>query len=863
MAKNPLDKNQAKDKVSKKKAGKSKNRKKKDVSYYAKPETMSLEEWQVKLRKQVVQAEHFDIRCVDDELFPGEYFVENPAKGNLYKVVYRGANSPWNYCSCMDFKTSRLGTCKHLESVKQWISRKPSLHVHREIPPYTSVYLSYRGERCVKIRIGTDNEEEFRLLSKDYFDENGELKESAFAHFGSFLTQARRINDTFRCYQDAIDFIIDKVERERRAHMLETYDDDKLDHLLKTRLYPYQKEGIRFAAQAGKAIIADEMGLGKTIQAIGTAELLMKEGLVSSVLIVCPTSLKYQWRSEIRRFTGADAYVVEGHHLKRKAAYDRPEPYKIVSYNSVCNDIKVMGSLRTDMLIMDEVQRLKNWNTQISMAARKISADYAVVLSGTPLENKLDELYSIVEFVDNFRLAPYYLFREHHVDTDETGQVLGYKNLNEIRQKLADVLIRRRKQDVKLQMPARQDKNLFVPMTKEQKAMHEDWAYQVARLVYKWRQYHFLSDKDRKRLLLFLSQMRMVCDSTYILDQKTRHDTKVEECINLISDIVSTDGEKVVVFSQWERMTRLIAAELKELGIGFEYLHGGVPSAKRKDLVDNFMQKSDCRVFLTTDAGSTGLNLQAAATLINIDLPWNPAVLEQRIGRIYRWGQQRNIQVINLVTPHSIEQEMLGKLRFKTSMFEGALDDGADSVFVEKNKFAKMMESIGDMVDEQASPSAGTSKDVSASVSEEEKETKFGSSSESPQQELPADTVPTGDIEDEDIPEDDIVIDTPSDDAHTEDTPNGEEMETKPNGNQNANRTVHHHTSDPQELVSQGVSFLSGLAEALKSPEATQRLVDSIVQEDQQTGETSIRIPVENKETVTNLLGLLGKLFAK
>lgn len=192
--------------------------------------------------------------------------------------------------------------------------------------------------------------------------------------------------------------------------------------------------------------------------------------------------------------------------------------------------------------------------------------------------------------------------------------------------------------------------------------------------------------------------------STYILDQKTRHDTKVEECINLISDIVSTEGEKVVVFSQWERMTRLIAAELKELGIGFEYLHGGVPSAKRKDLVDNFMLKSDCRVFLTTDTGSTGLNLQAAATLINIDIPWNPAVLEQRIGRIYRLGQQRNIQVINLVTPHSIEQEMLGKLRFKTSMFEGALDDGADSVFVEKNKFAKMMKSIGDMVDEQVSP---------------------------------------------------------------------------------------------------------------------------------------------------------------
>lgn len=117
-----------------------------------------------------------------------------------------------------------------------------------------------------------------------------------------------------------------------------------------------------------------------------------------------------------------------------------------------------------------------------------------------------------------------------------------------------------------------------------------------------------------------------------------------------------------------------------EKEIGFEYLHGGVPSEKRKNLVDNFMNEPSSRVFLSTDAGSTGLNLQSAATIINIDLPWNPAVLEQRIGRIYRLGQQNNIQVINLVTPYSIEEEMLGKLRFKTSMFEGVLDDGEDSV---------------------------------------------------------------------------------------------------------------------------------------------------------------------------------------
>lgn len=820
-------------------------KKKQVISHIVKPEKMSLEEWQIKLRKQVTDIEHFNISCVDDDLFPGEYIVRNPEKNNEYKVVYRGANSEWNYCSCMDFKTSRLGTCKHIEAVKKWFGGKKGVYVHRELPPYTSVYLSYRDERCVKIRIGSDNKEAYEQLAKDYFDENHVLKKSAYARIGSFLKQARQISDTFRCYKDAIDFIIDIREKAKRENIVKTYDDEKLDNLLKVNLYPYQKEGIRFAAKAGKAIIADEMGLGKTIQAIGTAELLRKEGLIGSVLVLCPTSLKYQWRSEIKKFTNAEVFVIEGSHLKRKEAYNRPEPYKIISYNSAANDIKILGSLQTDMLIMDEVQRLKNWNTQISRAARKIEADYSVILSGTPLENKLDELYSIVEFVDNFRLAPYYLFKDKHIITDETGKVLGYKNLNDIGKKLGDILIRRRKKDVKLQMPERSDKNLFIPMTNEQKDMHQEWQNQVRLLVLKWRKMHFLSDKDRKRLLLFLSQMRMVCDSSYILDQKTRYDTKVDECVNIISDIISEEGEKVVVFSQWERMTRLIAKELEKKEIGFEYLHGGVPSEKRKNLVDNFMNEPSSRVFLSTDAGSTGLNLQSAATIINIDLPWNPAVLEQRIGRIYRLGQQNNIQVINLVTPYSIEEEMLGKLRFKTSMFEGVLDDGEDSVFITDDKFSKMMETVSGMVEKNEETEKVKDAD-SNNVKDSECQT------ETPKAEEDFTTINPKDLET-----------NKACDEHKSDK-NKEEVSIQQHTSSSPNReSVSNRLNQPKDLVAQGVSFLSGLAETLKSPEATAQLVDSIVEKDEETGETSIKIPVESKETVSNLLNLIGKLFAK
>ena len=802
------------------------------VPYYYCPEKMTVEEWQIALRRQMAREERYTISCVDEDKLPGEYLLENPKTRCQYKVVYRGAKSPWNYCSCMDFKTSRLGTCKHIEAVKQKVSSS-HLKVHTDIPSYTSVYLDYRGERAVRIRIGSDYQEEYQNLASRYFDSDGKLLPSAFKNIHQFIRAAKAIDDSFRFYQDALDFVIEQREKNVRERIIRNYSDDELDSLLKTSLYPYQKEGVRFAFAKGKSIIADEMGLGKTVQAIATAELLLREHLAESVLVICPTSLKYQWKREIERLSGQKAYVIEGSHLQRRDQYNALQSYKIVSYNSACNDIKILGKLQTDVLILDEVQRLKNWNTQISAASRRIQSDYSVILSGTPLENKLEELFSVMQLVDQFCLAPYYQFRALCIQTDELGKIIGYKNLNRVGEIIKDRLIRRRKKDVALQMPKRQDKNLIIPITQQQMDIHEDFRTGVARLLQKWTANHFLSEKDRKQLLLFLSQMRMVCDSTYILDQKTRFDTKVKEVMNILQDIVDSGDEKVVVFSQWERMTRLVAQELDKRDIGYEYLHGGVPSVKRKDMVSNFSDLPESRVFLSTDAGSTGLNLQAASIVINLDLPWNPAVLEQRIARIYRLGQTRNIQVINLVAKDTFEEQMIGKLRFKTSMFEGVLDGGEDSVFVEDSKFSQMMNTLKETMDvyeDETTESSG----LETVVMEEPEEERYKDSSKE-----------TGDASDLSP---DLIV--PQDE---------DEEALKPTASSNS---PHKPTvQSPKDLLSQGISFMTGLAETLKSPEATEELIKTIVVEDEKTGETCIHIPIANKQSVKSLLQLVGKLF--
>ena len=519
------------------------------IDNVVKPEDATLEKWQVMLRMQQANREDMKVECVNELYNPGEYRVTSAVSGSVYKVVYRGPKSPWNYCDCMDFKTSQLGTCKHIEHARLWIAEHHK-RIHRELPAYTSVYLSYRGsERRVKIRVGSDHEQEFKALANRYFDGLDTLKPESYELFGTFLSEAKCIDLSFCCYRDALEFVLEQRERERRRRIImEKYDDTTLDHLLKYPLYPFQREGVRFAVCAGRSILADEMGLGKTIQAIATAELLRRECLVAQTLVLCPTTLKYQWRREIERFTDATVTVVEGQPEQRHQLMQSDAAYKIVSYNSFAQEIKDFGALEADFVVMDEVQRLKNWNTQIARSVRRLTSRYALMLTGTPLENRLEELYSVVELVDQFLLSPFYLFKDRYMQLDETGRVIGYRNLNEIGERIAGVLLRRRKRDVALQLPERVDKQLFVPMTAKQSEAHQTLRRQAARLVAKWHRMHYLSELDRRALLQTLAQMRMVCDSLALLEGKSRSDTKVDEVLNIVEECGETT--KVVIFSR-------------------------------------------------------------------------------------------------------------------------------------------------------------------------------------------------------------------------------------------------------------------------------------------------------------------------
>ena len=895
------------------------------VPYHRKPSEMSLEDWQIALRRQFVQVKSFGIENMRDHPVFSDFTVTNPENKNSYKVSIRDNEHSMNFCSCFDFKTNQLGTCKHIEAVIHSFSGNKKLmkiYLGSNQPEYTSVYLDYRGERSVKIRIGTVKNSEFTKLAAQYFQipvtpvgsrqsagdsrqsavgsqqmagpETHSLRPGFFILFETFLRKAAAIDSSFRCYHDALEFVLEKRDEIRRHKLIdESYapymSNGKFSKILNAKLFPYQKQGICFAVKAGRCLIADDMGLGKTIQALAAAEILKKEVNIGSVLVVCPTSLKSQWKTEIAKFTGSAALLVEGMPPVREKLYKEDAFYKIVSYQAFCNDIRHINNTAPDLVILDEAQRIKNFRTKVAQTVKKLNSRYAFVLTGTPLENKLEELYSIVQFVDPFRLGPLYRFLYDHQIRDEAGKVNGYQGLNNIGKVLQDIMIRRKKSEVLSQLPERMDKILVVPMTLKQAEWHNEYQEVVARLVAKWRRFGFLSEQERQKLLINLSLMRMVCDSTYIIDQETRHDTKIEELMNIIDEVVVSAEEKVVIFSQWERMTRLVAQELRERRIGFSYLHGGIPGHERGTLFESFSKDPLNRVFLSTDAGGVGLNLQSASIVINLDIPWNPAVLEQRIGRVHRLGQHRKVSVINMVSERTIEHRMLGVLKFKAGMAAGVLDGGEDAIFMGESSFRKFMRTVEDLTGSQeritietdhlnqvpgqetvSGEAAMNTAEIKDFVSKGDIELEIRdtiSGGPEPNETLQDSAKLSGDWlaligeGEEEIPESDL--------AFVE-----AKMSTQINSTIGANKsqkrdtvpydaTAVKATSEAQSLLTIGLSFLTQLTRTLSDSNATQNLVKSLVHEDWTDGKTYLKIPIESEKSIHDLIELFAGLLIK
>jgi len=629
-------------------------------------------------REERSHKERMILRSADPAMLWTDYTCTSALSGKTYRLGLRGWERGESYCSCPDFKKNSLGTCKHILSALRKLKQRFPAAVRNK--PYERRHIS------VHLRYGKDLELRVlvpRSLNRESAGIVAPVRDNAITDIHDLLMRIRRL-EKLQCevvvYPDAEEYIQQQLLLRRLETAVAEIREAPGSHplrqsLLKTELLPYQLDGIAFAVGTGRAVLADDMGLGKTIQGIGVAELLAREADISKVLVICPTSLKSQWRNEILRFSDRDCRLVMGSAKERPTQYTNGAFFTVCNYEQVLRDILAIEQVKWDLIVLDEGQRIKNWETKTSRIVKGLRSPFALVLTGTPLENRLDDLFSIVEFIDERHLGPAFRFFNRHRVVDEKGKVLGYRNLGDLRERLKPVLLRRTRAGVMEQLPPRATEVVRIPPTDEQLQLHGSHMRIVSAIVRK----KYLTEMDLLRLQKALLMCRRSANSTYLVDrQEPGYSSKLEHLDDLLGQLVEEEDRKIVLFSEWTTMLDLVEPLLGKRGMGYVRLDGSIPQKKRQGLVHEFQNSPECRLFITTNAGSTGLNLQAANTVINVDLPWNPAVLEQRISRAHRMGQRRKVQVFILVTEETIEENLLQTLSAKHHLALAALDPESD-----------------------------------------------------------------------------------------------------------------------------------------------------------------------------------------
>lgn len=458
-----------------------------------------------------------------------------------------------------------------------------------------------------------------------------------------------------------------------------------------------------------------------TPQAIGAVHRLVKEGKVRKALVICPTSLKYQWgdpkEGEINKFTDYQAVVIDGLPKQRQEQYlrwitDDHILFGIVNYELVRNDLELIKKLPIDVIIADEVHRIKNWASKTSQALKELYAPYKFGLTGTPMQNKPEELFNLFDFLNPAVLGNFWAFKKRYLVTGEKfGQrnvVIGYRNLDELRRRVGPYMLRRMKKEVAPELPEMVINDYLVEMTLEQYKLNEELRADLMDLLKDIQEFNsgkdaldenaakhpkegqsfgyftMMQEVSDSLELLRLSDSNMAQRYTEGLPKKLRS-PKLDEIEEIVRDQMENGNNKIVIFTQFARMQRLIVERLEKIG-KCEILNGSMKPVDRQAAVDRFKYQEDIHFFVTTDAGNYGINLQFASVLIHVDLPWNPAIYDQRCGRIHRIGSAfKEVTIINLITKGGLD-EQIQQVLYKKRELSNQIVEKSDMEKAEMNR---------------------------------------------------------------------------------------------------------------------------------------------------------------------------------
>ncbi len=455
---------------------------------------------------------------------------------------------------------------------------------------------------------------------------------------------------------------------------------------LQAELRPYQTTGFQwllFLQEAGwGGILADDMGLGKTVQTLAFLLYYKEKNPDARFLVVCPTTLMYNWENEIRKFTPHLSHVIH-HGPKRRLSSDLFTAYDITitTYGTMRSDIKLFRQFEFDYVVLDESQAIKNPQSQVAKAVLLLHAKNRLALSGTPLQNNTFDLYAQMNFLNPGLLGSREFFMNQFATPIDKFQEADVKQ--ELRKLIYPFLLRRTKEQVAKDLPEKTETLLYCEMGAEQRRI-----YDAYRNSYK---NHLLGmideqgmERSRMHVLQGLTKLRQICDSPAILNEAETFENHSVKTDQLMSELTEHVGNhKALIFSQFLGMLAIIRARLEENNIPYAYFDGSTSSADRERAIRTFQEQDECRVFLISlKAGGIGLNLTAADYVYIVDPWWNPAVEQQAIDRTHRIGQTRNIFAYRLICKDTIEEKMLILQERKRTLAKELISD--DNAFIKR-----------------------------------------------------------------------------------------------------------------------------------------------------------------------------------
>ena len=457
---------------------------------------------------------------------------------------------------------------------------------------------------------------------------------------------------------------------------------------LQAELRDYQKQGFRWLKMLGNyqfgGILADEMGLGKTLQTIAYLLSEKEEKGELSALIVAPASLIYNWQAEVKKFAPSlSIQVINGNKKEREELLARKADIRVTSYASLRQDLADYQKHAINYLILDEAQMVKNSSTKTAQALRELSVPQRFALSGTPIENNLEELWSLFATIMPGFFPNKTRFRELAPE--------------EIARMIRPFVLRRDKQTVLSDLPEKTEMNLYSALTEEQKTVYLAYLRQMREEISTMDSEAF--KKNRIGILAGLTRLRQICcDPRLFLEDYEGGSGKLEQVKDLLV-AAKENNRRVLLFSQFTGMLTILQEELAELGISTFYLRGSTKPQDRLTMVDAFNEGERDVFLISLKAGGTGLNLTGADTVILYDLWWNPAIEEQAAGRAHRIGQKNVVEVWRMIAEGTIEERMDSLQQEKRELFQKVIQGNEDQLTKLTEDDIRMILSVGDLED--------------------------------------------------------------------------------------------------------------------------------------------------------------------